>query len=165
MFLFGEASPGRLFRAGLLLAGLCTALHAQPGVTPVNCVANVPVTPALRGEGFGERIGDITLTCTGGSVAALGTPLPMVNLTVFLNTAITSRLYSSSRSEVLLLVDEPGSGLAGTTNTQLVCNDAISGCPISATGTGKGSYDGSPGRPNIFQGQRRGGDAARVTVR
>ncbi|HXB68421.1 MAG TPA: hypothetical protein VNY05_09265 [Candidatus Acidoferrales bacterium] len=51
----------------------------------------------------------------------VGTPLPTVNITVFLNTQITSRTYASGGAEALLIVDDPGSGALGTTNTQLVC--------------------------------------------
>ena len=52
-----------------------------------------------------------------------------------------------------MLIDEPGSGLAGTTNTQLACNNPNGTCSITGTGTGIGTYDGSQGRPNVFQGQ------------
>jgi uncharacterized repeat protein (TIGR01451 family) len=79
-------------------------------------------------------------------------PVPSVNITVFLNTAITSRLYSNGWSEALLLVNEPGSGLGGTTNTQLACADPNGICLTTATGTGAGDYDGTTGRPNLFQG-------------
>ena len=74
-------------------------------------------------------------------------------MSVFLNPAITSRLYPNAWSEVLLLIDEPGSGLQGTTNTQLACNNPNGICSITGTGTGIGTYDGSQGRPNVFQGQ------------
>ena len=79
--------------------------------------------------------------------------MPAVNLTVSLNSAITSRLYPNAWSEVLLLIDEPGSGLQGAPNTQLACNNPNGTCSITGTGTGIGTYDGSQGRPNVFQGQ------------
>ena len=74
------------------------------------------MTPNLRGEGYTEQTGDITLTCTGGvSARRLDSAIPQVNITVFYNTAVTSRLLptsaSSAISEALLLIDEPGSGL------------------------------------------------------
>ena len=132
----------------MLLAGLCVSLHAQ-----LNCVANAPNIPTVRAEGLTERVGDITLTCTGGTPTKVGSLVPAVNLTVTLNSAITSRLYPNAWSEVLLLIDEPGSGLQGTTNTQLACNNSNGTCSITGTGTGIGTYDGSQGRPNVFQGQ------------
>ena len=109
--------------------------------------------PTVRAEGLTERVGDILLTCTGGTPTKVGTLVPAVNLTVFFNPAITSRLYPNAWSEVLLLIDEPGSGQQGTTNTQLACNSPNGTCPITGTGTGIGTYDGSQGRPNVFQGQ------------
>ena len=39
------------------------------------------------------------------------------------------------------------------TNTQLACNNPNGICSITGTGTGIGTYDGSQGRPNVFQGQ------------
>src|ERR1035438_4893491 len=155
MLLLREASLGRLSRGWLLLAGLCAALHAQPGGAPFNCVANASAT-SMRVEGLAERTADITLSCTGGSPVAAGGILPMVNLTVFFNAPITSRLYATTWSEALLLVNEPGSGVAGTANTQLACNDPNGNCQIIATGTGRGSYEGSTGRPNVFQGRVSG---------
>ena len=62
-----------------------------------------------------EQTGDITLTCTGGVRPAVGSAIPQVNITVFYNTQVTSRLLPTSAtspiSEALLLIDEPGSGL------------------------------------------------------
>jgi hypothetical protein len=101
--------------AGLaLFAGVAAAQTGGSGQTQLTCGTNVSVTPTLRAEGFTEQTGDITLTCTGGSALAPGTQIPTVNVTIFLNTAVTSRLYSTTThaSEALLLIDEPGSGIA-----------------------------------------------------
>jgi hypothetical protein len=140
-----------LFRGGLLLAGLCAGLQAAEEVNgPLTCTADVPNALTLRAEGLGERTGDIVLTCRGGTPTPTGVPVPAVNLTVTLNSAITSRLYPNAWSEVLLLIDEPGSGFTGAA-PQLACNNGI--CSITGTGTGIGTYDGTQGRPNVFQGQ------------
>ena len=100
-----------------LFAGLAVAQTGQ--VNPLQCATNVTVTPTLRGEGFTENTGDITLTCTGGAAAVIGSNVPQVNITVFYNTQFTSRLITQSGgglnnqiSEALLLLDEPGSGLS-----------------------------------------------------
>src|ERR1700724_2693343 len=83
------------------------------GQTQEQCATNVSVTPTLRAEGYTEETGDITISCTGGTAPALGSVIPTVNITVFLNTAVTSRLLpqtsvSNNISEALLLIDEPG---------------------------------------------------------
>ena len=127
-------------------------LHAQPGPQPPLCSANAAVTPALRAESYADRTGDITITCVGGTALTAGAALPTVNISVFLNTSITSRTYANGWSEALLIVDEAGSGMAGTTNTQLVCNDPNGICPMTSTGGTAATYDGSTGRPNIFPG-------------
>jgi hypothetical protein len=103
------------------------------------CSTNVTVTPNLRGEGYTEQTGDVTLTCTGGVTPTLGSVIPTVNITVFYNTQVTSRLLpvsgtSSSISEALLLIDEPGSGLPptvpgyGPAALQNLCGTATTGC-------------------------------------
>ena len=94
-----------------LFAGLASAQTI--GGTPLSCAANVSSTPTIRAEGFTETVGDITLVCTGGAPSTPGSVIPAVNITIFLNTAVTSRLLpisgGSNVSEALLLIDEPGS--------------------------------------------------------
>jgi len=163
--------------AGLaLFTGLAAA---QTGTNQqLSCTTqNGTVTPTLRGEGYTEQTGDITLTCTGGVAGAVGSIIPQVNITVFYNTQVTSRLLptaaNGSVSEALLLIDEPASGLpapvpgfgpaAGqnlcstptTGCTEFVSFAQVSGAPIGgipvATDTQQGSTASVAGR-NVFQG-------------
>jgi hypothetical protein len=76
-----------------------------------------------------------------------GLAIPQANITVFLNTAVTSRILGGqNQSEALLLIDEPG-GIGGT---PFPCPSPL-GCPAISTG-GPGQFDGAPGHHNIFQG-------------
>jgi uncharacterized protein (TIGR03437 family) len=131
-------------------SGFATATHSATfPVTPayrgpLSCLTSVPVTPRLRAEGAAESVGDITLTCSGGTPLAANAQIPTTNLTVTLNTRIASRLLptaaSPSISEVLLLIDEPGSGLPFYENSstqsnpygpqapQTVCPTPLQGC-------------------------------------
>ena len=111
------------------------------------CNANAAVPPQLRAEGLTEFVGDLVLTCTGGTPIGAGVALPKLNITVFLNTNATSRVLSSPWSEALMLIDEPAS------SAQLPCQTADNVCSILGTGTGVGTYSGSTGRPNVFQGK------------
>jgi len=65
-----------------------------------------------------ELIGDIVLSCTGGAGQPTGTAIATVDITVSLNTNVTSRLMGAigggNASEALLLLDEPGSGQPST---------------------------------------------------
>jgi len=99
-----------------LLAGLSVPASAQPVV----CNTSVSVTPIVRSEGLAELVGDLVLYCTGGSPTTPGKPVPQVNITVFLNTNITSKVLgtqlvsfgngqTSSLDEALLIIDEPNS--------------------------------------------------------
>jgi hypothetical protein len=139
-------------RLALVLLCVGTAsVHAQIIGNQLTCATNVSVTPTLRAEGYSERTGDIALTCSGGTPTAAGFPVPTINIQIFLNTAVTSRLYTGAKSEALLLIDEPDSGLTGAPPS-LFCADPNGLCAITGTGTGAGTYNGTAGRPNIFQG-------------
>jgi hypothetical protein len=144
----------------------------------LTCATNVTVTPQLRGEGFTEQTGDITITCTGGSLPVAGNSIPLVNITVFYNTTVTSRLLpitsgiqnNANVSEALLLVDEPGSGLTGygAGLPQTLCTTPLTGCaawvgrpagspnpaPVNALpalSSGVAVTGGTPA-PNVYQG-------------
>jgi hypothetical protein len=112
-----------------LFAGLASAQVSVSGAGTgaLQCTANVAVPPILRSEGLTEETGDIVLTCQGGptpTVSTAGAPLPILtaNITVSFGANVTSRLLTSASltptlattnaSEALLLIDEPGSGLA-----------------------------------------------------
>jgi hypothetical protein len=99
-----------------LLAGLSVPASAQPVV----CNTSVSVTPIVRAEGLAELVGDLVLYCTGGTPTTPGKPVPQVNITVFLNTNITSKVLgtqlvafgngqTSALDEALLIIDEPNS--------------------------------------------------------
>src|SRR5262249_52819010 len=118
------------------------------------CSANVAAPPTVRAEGTTELTGDIVVTCTGGTPTVSGVDVPTVNFTVFMNTAVTSRLFAqnSAASNALLLIDEPHGATAQIDSTFLACPSAKSGCTIQGTGSGIGTYSGASGRFNIFQG-------------
>ena len=137
---------------------------------------NVTVTPNLRSEGYTEQTGDIVIICSGGSPLALGTQIPTVNIQVYYNTAVTSRLLSGSTSEALLMIDEPNDGALGSqigygpAVGQILCSSASygagpNGCvQYVGTSQGVGGYLGQVGVPvagsaasttpgaNVFQG-------------
>jgi hypothetical protein len=151
-----------------LFTGFAVAQVGGTGQNQLTCSTNVTVTPALRGEGYTEQTGDITITCTGGAVLATGAAVPQVNITVFYNTSVTSRLLTSSIStsspnpnEALLLIDEPGSGLPGYGPSlgQSLCTTPLTGClayqgfPAGSTTTGSVTVaGGTVPAANVYQG-------------
>ena len=140
----------------VVAAGALGLVPAVAGATsPGSCSAGAPVVLSARSEGVTELAGDIVLSCLGGTPTANGAPVPAVTLSVFLNTPVTSRVFAAPWSEALLLVDEPGSGLPGAPPTQLACQTASGVCALTGT-AGVGPYNGSPGHPNVFQGQVSG---------
>jgi len=151
----------------VLLAVGTPAANAQQ---TISCLANAGVPPIVRAEGITELVGDVLLNCTGGTPTPVGNTIPLSNVTVFLNTNITSRIVgpAANASEALLLIDEPfptgGPNPASATPpagaaTQGYCpvnssTGFLSACTgISATGGGVGAT-GPYRTTNIFQGQQ-----------
>jgi len=138
----------------LLLGSAVMASAQQPPAFTCSSVAGVP--PVVRSEGIAELVGDIVLNCTGGVPTAADTLIPGVNVSVFLNTNITSKIVSTSGginlSEALLLIDEPNA------NQQRPCTGTSSGgivtpiCLIGGVG-GNGVDYRNTNVANVFQAQ------------
>ncbi len=91
----------------LVLASLAVIGAASASAqTNFNCTAAVANPLQMRAEGLTEPAGDVVLNCSG----TVPTGLSQFNLTVSLNTAITSRIQASGLSEATLLVGEPAPG-------------------------------------------------------
>ena len=158
----------------VVVAAMASVANAQLINPALQCTANAGVPPIVRAEGVAEQVGDLVLNCTGGTPTAANTQVPQVNVQIFLNVNVTSRLLADPWSEALLLMDEPGAPRpSGPTPPQLVCGgpgaplDANGTCPIYSTGNPAETYDGTTGgfvtppppppytaRPNIFQGRQ-----------
>jgi len=103
----------------LALVILTVAVASAQTVTvpAFQCVANAGVPPLVRAEGIAELVGDLVLNCTGGVPAGMTVPngpsgpvsIPLINVQVFLDVNITSKLYDTTNnaSEALLMIDEP----------------------------------------------------------
>ena len=154
-------STKRLIWGAAFAVLFCVEAAGQVAPAPLTCQMNAAVTPILRAEGSAERIGDFILVCSGGTPTAAGNPLPQVDITVTLNTNVTSRILDAATgaSEALLTVDEPGAPPPeiGSPSIQLACATPLTGCSI--TSNGGEPYDGTPGRPNVFEGISSGSNS------
>lgn len=151
------------FAAAALYVGTAGTASAQTNL-PFSCTANAGVPPLVRVEGITELVGDVLIQCTGGTPTAVGAAVPAVNIQIFLNTNITSRILSDPWTEALLLIDEPG---ATGASTQLICgasgttiDPATGSCPVLGTSDPATTYSGAAGRPNIFQARTVTGNPA-----
>jgi len=171
------------FAVVALLFSLGTSpAYAQPNQAAFSCVANAGVPPLVRAEGITELVGDLILNCNNGTPTPAGQPIPLSNVQIFLNTNVTSRLYTGNISEAIMTIDEPypfgqagnsaNPGPPATTpgvNAPLVqtgCQAINSlNCAITGTGGGVGNtgpYNGVAGQLsagphyNVFQGSQNG---------
>lgn len=168
-----------------LFAGLASAQIGTPtgvgGSLPQSCNGNFATNAQLRGEGFTELVGDIVITCTQGAALPITTPnptrIPFSDITVFItgsgaSSAITSRLLGTTSntlpkaSEVLLIIDDPGTGLTpavagfGPNGPQVGCNNSAAGCvefPFNGpngvqVATSDPTAETVVQGPNVFQG-------------
>jgi len=141
----------------LAVVALTVAVASAQQAPAFQCVANAGVPPIVRAEGIAELVGDLVLNCNNGapagSLAGQGA-IPQVNVQIFLNTNITSRIDGSDNSEALLMIDEP------TAAEQQVCMAPgpclVAPLPAYPGGVYKPYNVGeSTVRPyNVFQGRR-----------
>ena len=132
----------------------------------LGCSAQGTVSTTLRAEGLSEQSGDIIISCSQGIKIPPGGQIPLVNVTVFYSTAVTSRLLNKDgRSEALLLIDEPNSFQTspGSNLGLIPCTTPLQGCAQVAgqdvMGTGNTleyAVAVNPGTqtpaPNVYQG-------------
>jgi len=137
-----------------LLLGTVSTVNAAG----FQCQTNAATPQQARQQGITELMGDLVLNCTGGTATDAGALVPSVNITVTLNTEVTSRLIDTSGtpavngSEAILLVDEPLEA------AQTVCTGAAAPCPMYGQGAiATSTYLPGAGlaanNKNVFQGQ------------
>jgi len=159
------------FAVVALLLGMGSSANAQIGLqTPAfNCTANAGNPTIVRAEGLTELVGDMLLNCNGGTPTLLGANIPLSNVTVFLNTNVTSRIIGAGGlSEATLMIDEPHPDptVAIPDNTvvlppagsplQFLCTSTGQGNACPETGTFVGVPSPSPyaTQPNVFSGRQ-----------
>src|SRR5262249_415206 len=133
-------------RCALILMALVAAdvpSFAQVAGSPFKCITLSSIPAYVRAEGYTELVGDIVLSCSGGTPTAVGKLIPQANITILLNTRFAGRIISNTGSEALLWIDGPGSP---ANPRQQLCGN-LNGCAVPGNG---GTSD--PTQPNIFQG-------------
>jgi hypothetical protein len=118
------------FAVVALLSSLALPVTAQT-TSAVTCIATSGVPPVVRAEGVADLVGDVVLSCNGGN-PALG--IQAVNIQVFMNAFVTSRLQSNGLTDALVLIGEPAAG-------------ALKLCPANST------ICSTDATYNAFQGQ------------
>jgi hypothetical protein len=90
-----------------LLVGLCVSISA--GNAALTCAGSA-VPTLINAEGLTERMGDILLTCSGGTAGQSVTG----NLTLFQSVNITNRIAEDGRTDVALSVDNGSASVFAT---------------------------------------------------
>ena len=148
--LYKEKEMADFRRCMIVLAALALLLGAASTVSAAGfqCQTNAATPQQARQQGITELMGDLVLNCTGGVNTTAGTTVPTVNITVTLNTEVTSRLLDDNvdGSEAILLADEPAPG------NQHVCFAAVAPCKMISTGSTPTTGYGAGTNKNVFQG-------------
>jgi hypothetical protein len=139
---------------GLMLgASTAFAQGIPPGPNSIQCNFTPSNPTVVSVENISAQVGDVVLVCTGGQPTPANASIPLFNITLSLNTNITSRLFGGALAgyiDTLLVIDDafPTAPFPGTATPQV-------GSPIgqrvcySATQGGNGSI---PANCNIFNG-------------
>src|SRR5277367_5161060 len=87
--------------------GITGSASAQT-LNGITCFANAATPQQDRAEGITELVGDLVLSCTGGTATPSGVGVPTVNITVALNTQVTSRLVGGTTNitESILMIND-----------------------------------------------------------
>lgn len=124
------------FRLAVLsLATFGSIALAAPGFASADsqtCSTSVPATPSVPSAGQTELVGDVVLSCTGGTPTVPPAQIPTANITLFFNTSVTSRLIGPA-SEATLEYDGTGNLFQG-----VVSGNSITwfGIPLDPPGAG-----------------------------
>src|SRR5258708_30800722 len=137
----------------ILTLTLFTAVVASAQTQSLNCSVTTASAADVVVDGLTERVGDLVIRCTGGVPTAARASIPTANISVTLNTLVTSRVLAGTWTDALLLLDEPGP------SAQFACETSSGICGALGDGAGSGKYYG-PGpsgttgyNKNVFQGQ------------
>ncbi|MBM3766377.1 MAG: hypothetical protein FJW32_13395 [Acidobacteria bacterium] len=96
----------------LLLAAFVALVANPAAVAQMTCVASAPNPTFLRSNGLSELAGDVVITCRGGTPVTSGA-FPTINLNMFFNTGVTSRVLVPASpggpglTEAVLIIDTP----------------------------------------------------------
>lgn len=110
---------------GLLALAFVPTAYGQ-----MACTASAPTPYNLRATGTTELAGDLVVVCRGGTPVAAGA-FPTVNITLFFNTAVTSKIMvpavaavppNAALVEAVLLIDNPA-GVDQRACITAVCNN------------------------------------------
>ena len=85
--------------------------------------------PLVHAEGVAERVGDIVLSCSGGSPGNVATG----NFSVFLNTAITNKISGGNASGAVLTIDTGAGPVPSAVPAKLSDTDQVSFNGVSFT--------------------------------
>jgi len=154
-----------LAAVALLLGTVSTVSAATNGF---QCSTNAATPEQARQQGITELMVDLVLNGTGGIATGLGVTVPTVNITVTLNTEVTSRILDDNVNgdEALLMVDDPAPG------TQSICFASAAPCPMLGEGstpapTGSSYLPNGLGNANknVYQGQWNANQPGSVVFR
>ncbi len=171
--IFDSANQRMTIFAGNNTSGVLNDVRVMtaPGASGLSCNANSGAPNIVRADGITERVGDAVLLCTGGTPTPLGEPIPQYQVTMTLNTNVTSLPLpeASELSEAVLTIDDPFPANPSPSSatpfpgesSQILCTPLGSTCAETGTGGSPSPYQT---QPNVFVGKQIGPQALEWTV-
>ena len=104
------------------------AVSAQTTSGGLNCLPSANL-PLVHAEGVAERVGDLVLSCSGGSPGTIASG----NFSVFLNTAITNKIDADHTVDVVLTIDTGSGPAPSAVAAKLVANNQVAFNGVSFT--------------------------------
>lgn len=125
----------RMAVVALLVVTLWYARSPANAQASFTCAATA-TSVAVRAEGLAEPVGELVLTCTGGTA---GQPISLT-LQIVANTRITSRILTPPDTvEALVLIDSPPYNPATVVAGRLITENSVVFSPVNTTQPGAGN--------------------------
>jgi hypothetical protein len=116
-----EMADFRKWFLAFAVVALLSSLAVPASAQPVTCLATSGVPPVVRAEGVADLVGDVVLSCTSGNPALGNQP---VNIQVFMNAFVTSRLQANGLSDALVLIGEPSGAALKLCPANTLCDSS-----------------------------------------
>lgn len=124
----------------------------------MTCERDDTAPATIRAEALADLISDVVITCTGGTPAAAGAPVPEYEILAISNAPLAVRVVTPAPPKLPIDLDAPPPPTLLWTDALLVLDEASPERQIPCVPAGRAlscaALGGSTSAPNVFQGKR-----------